>query len=105
VGLAIIGLDIQLVTYVFVVMQSVTLANHRAPVSLAASVFSIGEVMLAVTGVTLVRDPKAWIVSEPSSVIAIVYAVRFTSIHLLQTHSKCRDTASLTETNIARVFI
>lgn len=71
-----------------VVLQSVTLAKHRAPVSLAASVFSIGEIMLAVTGLILVRDPKEWIVSEPSSVIAIVYAVRFTNIHLLQMHLK-----------------
>lgn len=58
----------------FINVQSVTLAKHRAPVSLAASVFSIGEIMLAVTGLILVRDPKEWIVSEPSSVIAIVYA-------------------------------
>lgn len=66
-------------------MQSVTLANHRAPVSLAASVFSIGELMLTVTGLILVRDPRAWIVSDPSQVIAIVYAVRHTQIPLLQT--------------------
>lgn len=63
----------------FITFQSVTLAKHRAPVSLAASVSSIGEAMLAVTGLALVRDPKAWIVSEPSSIIAIVYAGAITS--------------------------
>ena len=59
--------------------QSVALAKHPAPISLAASVFSMGEAMLMTTGAALIKDPNDWIVPGLTEVAAILYAVSLTS--------------------------
>jgi hypothetical protein len=60
-------------------VQSVALARHPAPISLAASVFSMGEAMLVTTGVALIKDPKDWMVPGFTEVAAILYAVSLAS--------------------------
>lgn len=60
-------------------MQACTLAKHPAPISLAASVFSIGGLMLTATAWILV-NPSDWIVTGTENLVAIGYSVRMTSV-------------------------
>ncbi len=54
--------------------QAVTLAKHTAPVSLAASVFTIGFLMLTTTAFFMV-DTSDWFVSNRGEIVCILYSV------------------------------
>jgi uncharacterized membrane protein len=53
--------------------QAVTLAKHTAPVSLAASVFTIGFLMLTTTAFFMV-DTSDWFVSNRGEIVCILYS-------------------------------
>ncbi|KAH8971848.1 hypothetical protein BDL97_02G163800 [Sphagnum fallax] len=57
----------------FINIQAVTLAKHTAPVSLAASVFTIGFLMLTTTAFFMV-DTSDWFVSNRGEIVCILYS-------------------------------